>query len=118
WKTYSYHEGKQFQQYRGAWLPTEVVYETVQAHPGDKPADLLWRFELELRDWKVNQAPPASVFQAPIPEGAWVYDHRQPDAKAYQFGVKADADATPKNRPDIYDPKADAAAQVSEAIDK
>lgn len=118
WKTYSYHEGKQFQQYSGAWLPAEVVYETVQAQPGDKPADLAWRFELELRDWKVNQSPPASVFQASIPEGAWVNDHRQPDAKAYQFGVNADADATPKKRPDIYDAKADAAAQVSEAIAK
>jgi|GEM_PF-2255244 len=118
WKTYSYREGREFQQSGGAWLPSEVVYESVEPHPGDKPADLLWRFELELGDWKVNQSPPVSVFRSPIPEGAWVNDHREPDGKAYQYGVTAAADVTPKKRPDIYDSKEDAAAQVSEALAK
>ena len=116
WKTYSYREGKQLQQCSGVWLPTEVVYESVGPHPGDKPADLLWRDELKLSDWKVNQSPPASVFQSPIPQAAWVNDHRSPDAKVYQFGVTADAAAKPQKRPDIYDPKADAAVQVGDAL--
>ena len=116
WKTYSFRESKQLQEQNDVWLPSEAVYESVEPYPGEKPARLLWRHELKLSDWKVNQSPPASVFRSPIPEGGWVNDHRGPEAKVYQFGVAAEAAATPKKRPDIYDPNADADVQVRAAL--
>jgi hypothetical protein len=77
------------------WLPTEVVYETLETRPGDTPPTILWRYELGLSDWKVNQDLQLATFRSSIPEGAWVNDHRLPGSAAYQQSANQPAAESP-----------------------
>ncbi len=128
WKIYTHIDGKHHQQVVGdIWLPTEAVYESLETHPGDDPPTVAWRYELALHDWKVNRSPPIATFRSPIPEGAWVNDHRTPGKAAYRHSTSLDqpspagpgepAAEKPK-RSDIYDAQANGASQVREALIK
>jgi thiol-disulfide isomerase/thioredoxin len=127
WVVYTHIDGKAHTKMaESIWLPKDVVYESFKVEQG-KATGVSWRFVLALSQWKVNQHPPIKNFREPIPNGAWVTDHRSAEPRSFRY-LEQDGNpsATKDNQssaekpaqPDIYDTKADGAAKIAEALAK
>ncbi len=122
WQEYHYTETRGHQEVSpGIWLPRKLKLESLQVTEKQQPATLAWREEGEARDWQVNRKLSPTQFVLDFSPGTPVDDYTVTPQRSYivpESKAQADAKQQKAKRPPIYDEKADAKAEIADALKK